>query len=68
VALRQVAVEADYGFPCWIMNIASAMGPMMFPFPLYFRAAKAVVVSRPEFRRRYMPYFSHRAMRVQVGP
>lgn len=67
VAMRQVALEAGYGFPCWLMNIASAMGTILFPFPLYFRAAKAVVVSRPDFRRRWMSYFTHRGLKIQVS-
>jgi uncharacterized protein with von Willebrand factor type A (vWA) domain len=66
VALRHAGLEAGYGFPCGVMTIASAMGPILFPFPHYFRAAKAVVVSRPDLRRRFMVYFSHRAMRMQV--
>jgi hypothetical protein len=61
----QAAHEYGLRFPCPLMNLVSAIGLIVWAYPIWFRSCKAIVVLKPQLRKRYMRYFSNQAMRRQ---
>jgi hypothetical protein len=62
----QMMAEEGLVLPCPLMDLVGALALTLWPYPHVFRAAKVLVVGKPELRRKFMWAFSNKAMRYQI--